>query len=789
MHPRPTHHQFSSPQLSQPKEIRVSRHGWPAWLTPCDGIFTPRPGKRGAGVAALLLAALAAGLAVTSCSSSGPPPVEKAAAAAIAVTVEPQGAAVLKTASAEFDVLANGYIQAFMIKDGKKLTLDEPVAGPAGSGEYCVVAGKPLPSERYDFEHAKISEVSGDIGKRGKRLVITGRVQTPDGTAIDKTLSVEVYEEFPGVALATLTYRNAGTSDVVIDRVVAQRHRLNASLADERAAPYQLWSFQGSSYAWGKDDVLPISQKFSQPNLMGGPTPKGLGGGVPVIDFWTAGVGMAIGHVETSPRVVSLPVQVEKDGRIDCSLVLEPHVTLKPGEAYSTPRSFVAVHSGDFYEALRLWSRVLQEQGWTLPQPTNSDYSVNWCGWGYESDFTPAEMLGTIPKLKDLKITWATLDYRWFNNYGDWEPRADTFPADAIRKVVDEYHKNGILIQLWWQPIAVEDGQGRHSLPKPMATSRLSKEHEDWLILDKDGRHARMGSPVSAVAAMCPALPEVREYHRQLVEKFIREWDFDGSKLDSIFTVPPCFNPKHKHQSPNDSIRAMADVYKVILDTTRALKPGSVTQICPCGTTPNYAWLPFMDQAVTADPVGSVQVRRRVKMYKALLGPESAVYGDHVELSGMVRMGDDYIESGEDFASTVGTGGVVGTKFTWPGDAPNPKTRKVRLTAEKEAHWKKWIDIYNSKMLSRGTFLNLYTLGYDVPEGYAIRKGGKMYYAFFAPQNSPVWKGEVELRGLSGGKYRVLDYANSKDLGVVDAASPKLVVGFRDRLLIELTRL
>ncbi len=732
---------------------------------------------------------LVAGLAAASCSSSSPPASEEKGAAAIAVTVEPQGPAVLRTASAEFHVLANGYIQAFRLKDGSKLTLDDPEPGPGGAGDYCVVGGNPVQAARYDFEHARVSDVSGDIGGRGKRLVITGLAAGPKGPALERTLSVEVYDDFPEMALVTLTYRNAGSSDLALDRVVAQRHRLNASLADEHAAPYQLWSFQGSSYAWGKDDVLPISKTFSQPNLMGGPTPKGLGGGVPVIDFWTAEAGVAIGHVETSTRVLSLPVRVEKDGRIECSMTLDPQVTLKPGEAYTTPRSFVAAHSGDYYEALRLWSRVLQKQGWTLPQPDNGDYSVNWCGWGYEADFTPAEMLGTIPKLKDLNITWATLDYRWFNDYGDWEPRADTFPGDSIKKVVDEYHKNGIRIQLWWQPIAVEDGIGHHSLSKPMVTSRLSREHADWLILDRNGKTARMGSPVSSAAAMCPALPEVQEYHRHLVEKFIREWDFDGSKLDSVFTVPPCFNPKHKHQSPDDSIRAMGDVYKVILETTRSLKPDSVTQICPCGTTPNFAWLPFMDQAVTADPVGSVQVRRRVKMYKALLGPESAVYGDHVELSGMVPIGDDYIESGEDFASTVGTGGVVGTKFTWPGDAPNPRTRKVRLTAQKEAHWKKWIDIYNAKMLSRGTFLNLYTQGYDVPEGYAIRKGGKMYYAFFAPANSPAWKGEIELRGLSGGKYHVFDYANSKDLGVVEAANPKLPVEFKDHLLIELTRL
>ena len=66
----------------------------------------------------------------------------------------------------------------------------------------------------------------------------------------------------------------------------------------------------------------------------------------------------------------------------------------------------------------------------------------------------------------------------------------------------------------------------------------------------------------------------------------------------------------------------MGEIYKTIFDTTRALKPDSVTQSCPCGTPPSIAWLRYIDQAVTADPVGSVQVRQRIKMYKALLGAE-----------------------------------------------------------------------------------------------------------------------------------------------------------------------
>ena len=238
--------------------------------------------------------------------------------------------------------------------------------------------------------------------------------------------------------------------------------------------------------------------------------------------------------------------------------------------------------------------------------------------------------------------------------------------------MTDDFHKQGILVQLWWLPLGVEDGQGKWESHKYIV-SKVVKEHPEWLILDKDGKHARM---TRDLATLCPAVPEVQAYYKKLTEKFIGDWGFDGSKLDNIYSVPMCYNPAHHHKSPQDSVNAMADVYKTIFQTSRALKPESVTQSCPCGTPPSLAWLPFIDQAVTADPVGAVQVRRRIKMYKALLGPESAVYGDHVELSTMDRIGNNWREHGEDFASTIGAGGVVGTKFVWPD--PGPKFKPWR---------------------------------------------------------------------------------------------------------------
>ena len=496
-------------------------------------------------------------------------------------------------------------------------------------------------------------------------------------------------------------------------------------------------------------------------------------------------VGEAIGHVETLPWTLSIPVKVDADGRVNASVDIPANTALKPGESYSAPRSFLAVYSGDFYEPLRLWSSVLQKEGWEIPKPSNEAYNVSWCGWGYEFNVTPAQMLGTVPKLKELGIKWATLDDRWFDTYGDWNPRKDTFPGDSIKQMVDDFHKQGILAQLWWLPLGAEDGQGKWESHKYIV-SNVAKEHPDWFILDKNGKHARM---TRDLATLCPAVPEVQSYFKQLTEKFIRDWGFDGSKLDNIYSVPACYNPAHHHKSPQDSVNAMGDVYKTIFQTTRSIKPESVTQACPCGTPPSLAWLPFIDQAVTADPVGAVQVRRRIKMYKALLGPQAAVYGDHVELSEMTPVGKGgWSEHGTDFASTLGTGGVLGTKFVWPD--PGPKFKPVALTTEKDALWKKWIALYNEKMLSRGDFRDLYTYGYDVPEAYAIAKDGKMYYAFFADQQNGTFTGEVELRGLKAGHYHVSDYADGKDLGTVDAEdgkAPRLKTEFKQHLLLEVS--
>jgi alpha-galactosidase len=208
----------------------------------------------------------------------------------------------------------------------------------------------------------------------------------------------------------------------------------------------------------------------------------------------------------------------------------------------------------------------------------------------------------------------------------------------------------------------------------------------------------------------------------------------------------------------------------MIYDTARSIKPDALVEWCPCGTAFNFYNLPNLNMSVASDPGSSWQVRTKGKSLKALHGDAIAYFGDHVELS----------DERQDFASTLGIGGVVGTQFTWPvGSAQNAN---YDLTPAKEHVWQKWISLYKEKMLSQGEYRgDLYDIGFDRPETHAIRKGGSMYYAFYAPD----FKGKVELRGLDRRTYTVRDYENGRDLGTVRGPAGTLDVQFAKHLLIE----
>jgi alpha-galactosidase len=614
--------------------------------------------------------------------------------------------------------------------------------------------------------------LANDLGQ-GQRYTVSGVADLPGGQ-LRRTLTVDVYPQWPEALILRTHYENLSARPLTLTRIADPLLQLDSSLTDPALAATEMWSFQGPAVGWGQDFAFPLSSAVSVRDNYLGHLEGAEGGGIPLLYFWNRQLGVALAHVEPLPQLWYMPVQSGPRHGVRAALENRQPVVIQPGGRFSGPRTLLSFHHGDLYDPLALYADVLAAQGLRPAQPVAEDYEPTWCSWGYEFDVRPSEMLGVVPKLHELGIHWATLDDRWFDAYGDWNPRADTFPGgeEEMRALVDALHDAGIYAQIWWYPLAVEDGVGGYDAQR-YTVAEVLQEHPDWLCRNADGSVARNNR---GLAILDPAIPGVQQYVVELTRRFIADWGFDGHKLDNIYTVPPCYGSVY-HTRPEESVEAFAEVYRLIHETTRALKPNSVTQICPCGTPPTFSLLPYYDQAVTADPTSSAQVRQRIKFYKALLGPQAAVFADHVELS----------DGGSDFASAIGAGGIPGTKFVWPED--DTVRQRVRewqgLDAEKEALEQKWFSLYNQYRLSAGEYLNLYDLAYDAPEGHVIRKGERLYYAFYTPQASGHFAGVVELRGLEERVYRLSDYVHGADLGVVRGPTASVRVAFDGSVLLE----
>jgi alpha-galactosidase len=624
----------------------------------------------------------------------------------------------------------------------------ETVMGPFTASETVTTADKLWTGFlQTSQKHERTKDSFGE----GERLTVEGKAGT-----LTKIVSVTVYDDFPAMAFFDVQYTNTGTSKLAVKSWTNNAYTVNAQRGVGRPA---FWSYQSGSYEKRPNWILPLHTKFRQDNYQG-MNADDYGGGTPVIDVWRRDVGVAVGHVEPRPKLVYLPVSMPDPAHARVAIRFTKDISLGPGESFHTFRTFVAVHQGDYFRALSDYRRFMMKQGFQMATAPSDAFGAIWCAWGYGRTVQPQQVYGSLPTAKRLGFTWVTLDDGWQNNVGDWQLDPKKFPnGDAdIKALVDRIHQEGFKAQLWWSPLSAVPG------------SELLRDHSDYELLNRDGSTRKVSWWNSYY--LCPADRRVVEYHKALVRKILVDWGFDGLKLDGqdMNGVPACYNPAHHHAQPEESVEALPDLFKAIYDTAQSVKPGTLVEFCPCGTAFSFFTMPHFNMSVASDPKGSFQVRSKAKTLKALMGDDVPFFGDHVELS----------DGANDFASTVGVGGVVGTQFVIPSLVA--KRSRSDLTPSREKEFERWLRIYREKMLSRGQYLGqLYDIGFDAPETHAIRKDQAMYYAFFAKQ----WKGPVELRGLEDRNYTVVDYVTGKSLGTVSGHSAHLPIAFNEHLLLE----
>ncbi len=628
--------------------------------------------------------------------------------------------------------------------------------GPMSAAETIVVNGKPV--EDFTLTGSETARISDERGL-GSRLTIRGRAG-----AIEKIETVDSFENFASMLFVRVTYKNTSKDSITIQGWRSESYSIATS---STYTPVPFWSLESGSYESRPDWVVPLKPGFHRDNYLG-MNADDYGGGTPVIDIWRPDVGIAVGHDELSPQIVSEPIAMPVSDRATLAIERQLTQTLKPGETLKTLETFVAVHTGDYFSTLREYRRLMIAKGVRFENPGSGAYEPIWCAWGFGRDFRPEQIVNALPEAKKLGFGWVTMDDGWQTNEGDWRPNPKKFPrGDAdIRALVNKIHASGFKAQLWWAPLSVSPG------------SDLLREHLDWLLLDEHGQKRKI-SWWNAYY-LCPAVPEVVRYHQALAEKIFKVWGFDGLKLDGQFlnAVPRCTNTAHHHKDALDSVQQLPYFFRAIADAAHEIKPEAQIELCPCGTAYSFFSMPYYNMSVASDPESSWQVRSKGKTLKALMGDKLPYFGDHVELS----------DNGTDFASTVGVGGVIGTEYRWP---PNDKSAapssdsdsaKLILTPDKETAWEKWVKIYREHMLPEGEYRgDLYDIGFDKPEAHCIAKGSTLYYAFFAPQ----WNGPVSLRGLDKRTYEVIDYVNGKSLGSIEGPTAVLPVAFTHSLLLE----
>jgi len=633
-------------------------------------------------------------------------------------------------------------------------TAAKPLMNDFNASEYLVC--KKFEARLFSRNTALTEPIADQYGN-GIRKTFTGLFEQ-DGYAITKILEITSYDSFPDMAFLRLQYVNTGRRDIEVIKWVNNAYPV-MSAGDVPA----FWSFQGSSTSARRDWMLPVDSSFYQKNYMG-MNNTDYGGGIPVVDLWRKDAGIAIGHTELIPRMVSLPMEKDKyDTWAAMRIEYEypaPLAFLK-GDTLKTFTTFVSVHTGDCFVTLQAYSKFMQASGIKLAPVEPDAYEAVWCAWGYERRFTVGEVIGTLPKVKELGLKWVDIDDGYQQAEGDWDVDRSKFPrgnAD-MRRMVDQIHAMGLKAKLWWAPLAVDPG------------ARLLRENPDILLRNSDDVPQFISYWDSYY--MSPAYSKTIDHTRGVLKMFLKDWDFDGLKMDGGFlnAVPPDYNQAHQLDYPEQSFEKLPQFFQMIYETANTYKPHAVLQICPCGAAMSFFTMPWTNQTVASDPTSSWQTRLKGKTYKALLG-KTAYYGDHVELS----------DGGNDFASQVGIGAVLGTKFTWPRDNPYTREGKFLLTPENEKTWKKWIGIYNQKMLPSGSYLGgLYDIGYDKPEAHVIRKADTLFYAFYGKN----WDGEIELRGLDDKIYQVIDYVNDVEYGKVRGPDCRIQVQFKGSLLLQ----
>ena len=182
--------------------------------------------------------------------------------------------------------------------------------------------------------------------------------------------------------------------------------------------------------------------------------------------------------------------------------------------------------------------------------------------YAYWQDVNAAPLEREAKKAAELGMKTMILDDGWqkvasrtaYSATGDWNPVPNRFPDMA--KHVEAVHKAGLKYMLWFSvPYVGDESEAWNRFQ-----GKFLKKHPD------------------GVGVLDPRFPEVREHLIRLYERAVRDWGFDGLKLDFIDEfvlgeVDPAVAQNYAGRDFRSLPEAVDRLMKDVLSRLKAIRP------------------------------------------------------------------------------------------------------------------------------------------------------------------------------------------------------------------------
>lgn len=153
---------------------------------------------------------------------------------------------------------------------------------------------------------------------------------------------------------------------------------------------------------------------------------------------------------------------------------------------------------------------------------------TGWCSWHvYRRGVSEADVMDNLASAAlladELPLDIIQLDDGYQTAWGDWSTRNDRFPH-SLEWLADRIRGSGFEPGLWLAPLVAE------------RSSRLAREHPDWLLRNRSGRPVRAGLVSSFVGrALDPTHPGVEEHVRQVIDGAVDARGYGYLKLGYLY--------------------------------------------------------------------------------------------------------------------------------------------------------------------------------------------------------------------------------------------------------------